>query len=411
MRTGSLGSATALRFCLAIGSVLVALLAVWICHIDAWAGPGGNKAGGNNNAAASKKSKRSKKSDKSKKSAKDKKDHSDLDRDGDVDLDDLRLFAERRVEEDWDQVDWTTWIDENSRWDKHYYRLFAFIREYFSLDTATDPLRVVHGLMRPTRLAIDTEYRMFVTDPGAGAVFFLDGDRQITAELRGFEAPLGIAVDGSHRIYVGEDVRDCVEVYDTSGRKLLSIGETLIRKPVDLDIGPDGNLYVADAEASVVWVFDLAGRHLRTIRKGMLGQPIAVDVAVRTDSAGVDVTEVYVLDKSDYCVKVYDTDGKFLRYFGGFPDKSGWWNVTWDWEGKFVSPQSVFLDPDGKLHVLDVYLMNVQVLDAVDGAYVEDYGTVGNGLGEFRLPLDIERTELGKVLVTDADLSRVEVIR
>ena len=170
---------------------------------------------------------------------------------------------------------------------------------------------------------------------------------------------------------------------------------------MDIDIDDDDLVYVADPEASVVWVFDTLGNHVRTIRRGLLAEPVAVLVATRENELLQPVEEVYVLDKKDYFVKVYDTEGKLLRFFGGFPTSSGWWVKTWDSDGHLVSPQSLFMDADAKPHVLD----------PVDGSYDSRYGAVGDADDEFRLPLDIETNSDGQTLVTDSQRARVGVIR
>jgi DNA-binding beta-propeller fold protein YncE len=340
------------------------------------------------------------------------KDHSDIDEDGDVDLDDLKEFSRTKLETDWAAIDWPSWVvdPDNQRWDKHYHRLFLFIYDYWDIDSG-DPLAVKNKIVRPTRIAMKPNDEMWVTDPGVGSVFLLNSSLQRIGELRGLDQPLGIALDSSGRLYVGDDERDRIEVFEPTGRFVRSFGAGLIRKPVDIDIHK-GLVYVADAEAGVVWVFDTLGEHKRTIRKGMLSSPIAVEVATRENEWLQLVDEVYVLDKNDHFCKIYDTKGVLKSFFGGFPqEEGGMWNSTWVWKGTLPSPQSLFLDDEGMLHVLDIYLQKVQILDPYDGSYVDHYGAVGSEAEQFKLPLDIAIDSEDRVLAADSQLARVEVIR
>ena len=81
-----------------------------------------------------------------------------------------------------------------------------------------------------------------------------------------------------------------------------------------------------------------------------------------------------------------------------------------NWRGRFVRPQSLAVDAQGRLHVADSYLNNVQILDADTGDYLGSYGAFGTGPGQLNLPLDILITSGGEVAVANAENHRVETI-
>jgi DNA-binding beta-propeller fold protein YncE len=139
---------------------------------------------------------------------------------------------------------------------------------------------------------------------------------------------------------------------------------------------------------------------------------MGVEVAYVDDGAGGTVGEVYVADKADYKVKVFDLSGTALREFGGFVKKEGWFNPTWVWQGMFVSLQSVAVDRLGRVHALDNYMNNVQIMDShnTESPYLSSYGDRGTAPGQLLMALDIVISDTGKVIVANTDNRRVEVI-
>ena len=58
--------------------------------------------------------------------------------------------------------------------------------------------------------------------------------------------------------------------------------------------------------------------------------------------------------------------GMGMSWFGGG-------STTWNWEGRFLGIQSLAFDQFGRLHALDSYQDNVQILDPVSGTYINHY--------------------------------------
>lgn len=277
-----------------------------------------------------------------------------------------------------------------------------------------DPLTVTHANNYPVRLALGPNDQLFVSDPKVKSIFIYDTiipnqPPQPTRELKGLYSPLGVAVDSAGFIYVGNAGIGNVEKYTPQGKLVATIGQGLIRAPVDLTLDWDNNLYVADSKSSVVWVFQPDGTLLRTLRNGGLKSPMAVEIAYYNDGTG-PIGELFVADKGNYLVKVFDLQGNLLRSLGGFPTKGGMMGTTWYWKSKFISLQSLAVDAQGNLHALDIYMNKIQILDPVTGVYIADYGEYGTGAGQLKLPLDIIINNAGDVIVANFDNRRVEVL-
>ncbi|MFO1522686.1 MAG: cadherin domain-containing protein [Kiritimatiellia bacterium] len=276
-----------------------------------------------------------------------------------------------------------------------------------ALLAAADPgggLAVFHPNREPTRIARGIDGQVAVSDPSQNSVFIYDGGLNLLGELKQLGTPLGVAVDGDGRIYVGNDDRDNVEVYDRSGNLIRSVGGGVLKKPSDLALDLAGNLYVADSEQDRVSVFDAAGTLLRHIGATGTGNgrfmfPVSLDIAYPAGAAG---GELVVADQGNGRVQVFDLAGTFLRKFGTKPTE-----FTTTWTNYFNSIQSVSVDDLGRIHALDAYLNKVQVFSP-EGVFAEAYGEFGTDPGRINLALDIVCAGDGRVLGANSGNGRVE---
>lgn len=345
----------------------------------------------------------------------------DLDKDGDVDIDDLQLFSQKWLDLNWDEVDWCEFVKSGTQAQKHLGELEEFIVEYFNCDQTeppeppSDPFEIVSSNDYPVRLAVGPDDNLYVTDFKAGSVFIYDANLVMTGQLKGLAKPLGVAVDESGNIFVGDSGSKTVEVYNAQGEKTATIGGGLIKMPNDLVFDNDGKLYVADSKNDTVWVFGPNGAIERSIGtsgdgNGQLKFPLAVEIAYYSDEFGLEVGELYVANQGSSLIQVFDLEGNFLRSFGGIVIEHGWWNIWYEWEGFFVSIQSLAFDDLGQLHALDCYMDKVQILDPVTGDYLNDYGEKGTASRQLNLPMDIVIDNFGQTIVAEARNKRVEVI-
>jgi DNA-binding beta-propeller fold protein YncE len=265
--------------------------------------------------------------------------------------------------------------------------------------TLVEPVDVLYA---PIRIAEASDGRLFITDSKSNSLFVLH-NLLTEAELQDLDRPLGVAVDATGNIYVGNDGRDNVEVYDPTGNKLRDIGTGTIQMPNDLALDLAGNLYVADSLANNVQVYAPTGELLRTIGDNLLEFPVSVTVAYSVPGGGGG--ELYVADQGHAKIQVFDLSGTPLRSYGQRLELE-----ETDWHGKFVQIQSLAVDQMGRLHVLDSALSNVQILDPLNGAYLDSYASMGTAEGLLYLPLDIVITAGNQTMVTNNGNHRIDMI-
>jgi hypothetical protein len=332
--------------------------------------------------------------------------HSDLNRDGVVDLEDLELYAAKRLGGSLESIDWCAWLASPHKRDKKLVELRSFASDSFGC-SGGGKLAVLNRNDEPTRAALGPDGRLYVTDSGVGSVFIYDADLNVEGELANLDRPFGVAVDRDGNIYVGSEGSQRVEIYDAGGSFRAAWGEGEIRMPNDLAFDPHGHLLVLDSAVRRVWVYDASGARVRTIGSAGKGSgrfdfPISLVVGPADGGTGTEVDAVYVADQGQSLIHVFDLEGTLLRAFGGKPS-FGYVG------GKFVRLQSLQMDPQGRLHALDSRLAAIQVLTR-SGAHIVDYGEYGPDPGQLRLPLDIVALPGGGTAVVNHGHRRVEVI-
>jgi hypothetical protein len=314
---------------------------------------------------------------------------SDLNKDGVVDLEDLILFSQKVLGEDWSTVDWCGWAQDPGKHKKHAKSLIEFVRGYFQCDPPPeDPLAIRNSNDSPTRVAWSQDgQRLYVTDAKVGSVFIYNSEITLTAEITGIGKPLGIEVDSLGNLYVGSDTQNEVEVYGPDGLKTGTIGAGSIQMPNDLVLGPDGLLYVVDSRTDRVVVFEpTLDTFVRAIGEGQFRFPAAL---------AIQGQELFVADQGNFSVKVFDLQGTFLRSFMSKSD--GWFR--YQWQGRCIRLQSLAFDGQGRIHTLDSHFGIIQILDPA------------NGGGKLQLPMDLDINLLGEVAVSDIGRRLIETFK
>ena len=275
-------------------------------------------------------------------------------------------------------------------------------------------------LLYPTRVSWTANGGYYVTDSKVNALFIHDGEGNLTGQLRGLNQPLAVTSDAKGRIYVGNNGRNNVEIYSAGGVLLRVIDNGNLMMPNDLALDREQNLYVLDSQSRMVKVYNPDGVFLRRIGNAGSGDgqftfPIAMAVNYRLVD-DVEVGEIFVADKKSSRIQVFDLAGNYLRSFGGPVEESSggmmsWFSggSTWVWEGRFVGIQSLAFDQHGRLHALDSFQDNVQILDPVTGAYIDHYSAFLEDTGA-HLQLDIDISPEGRVIMTNVATRSVELI-
>lgn len=301
-------------------------------------------------------------------------------------------------------------------------------------DSASDrsEYRVVHGwpilpegyiLGQTTGVAVDSRNNVFVfhragrewtesfpSEPiSVSTIEVFDGTSGMLLASWGkdfFIMPHGLTIDESDNVWVTDVGRHQVFKFTHDGRLLLTLGtagvpgadSTHFNLPTDIAVLSDGSFYVSDGYGnSRVVKFSPAGEfQFQWGTKGVGPGQFDLPHGITTDANG----NVYVADRSNARVQVFDAKGEFL---------SEWKNT------QLGRPYSVAIGKTGDAFVVDGGDQPEAPPDrsgafrlSLDGNIEKAFGRFGNYDGQFRLAHDIAVASDGSVYVVDAWGMRVQ---
>jgi DNA-binding beta-propeller fold protein YncE len=187
----------------------------------------------------------------------------------------------------------------------------------------------------------------------------------VIARAVGMLGPRDIAIDAEGLLYVTDTDRNRIVVLNPQGEEVRTIGGDApnggsepgqLRQPWGVAIGPDGNLYVADTWNHRVQVFNPEGEWLRGWgHEGLPAQDPSPDAfwGPRDIAVGADGT-VYVADTGNKRVRVYTSEGEWLRDIGT-PGAA---------LGQVDEPSGLAINPvSGHLYVAEAWNQRIQTFD------------------------------------------------
>ena len=170
----------------------------------------------------------------------------------------------------------------------------------------------------------------------------------------------GVTVDRQDHVWIFTRADPPVQVYDAPGKLLQTWGEEVFGAALKtmtahgIRIDGRGNVWLADVGNHVIWQVSSQGKVLRTL--GTLGE-VGCDekrLSKPTDMAVTPQGDVFVSDGyGNARVVHYDAQGKFVKAWGQLGTAPG----------EFSLVHAIALDSQGRLYVADRNNARVQVFD------------------------------------------------
>jgi hypothetical protein len=185
--------------------------------------------------------------------------------------------------------------------------------------------------------------------------------RELGQDVYGFNAAIGLRVDPQDNVWTIDEGANQVVKFDQQGRVALVLG----RKPESINVrarggGPGGGGRGAPAGAGRGG----GGRGGALPGAGVPGSSFSSPADVTWDSAG----NIYIADGIDTNNRVakFDKDGKFITH----------WGSTGSGPGQFEGVKALAIDHQGNVYVADRGNKRIQVFDA-NGTFKSEFGGIG----------------------------------
>ena len=209
-----------------------------------------------------------------------------------------------------------------------------------------------------------------------------------------FSNPRGLAFDANNHLYVVDSDYQKVQKFDINGRYLLHFGKSgsgdgELNNPVGITVYND-RVFVVDRSNSCISVFQCDGQFIHTIGSGQLSYPH--DIVVTNNN------QVLVADYGNHCISIFTLDSNYVGKIGTEGSNMG----------QLSGPSGVTVDLNGFTMVTEKGNHRVSVFDK-DGVFLYWLGSSGSNAGQFLSPYGIACSPNGSVYVSDTNNKRIQI--
>ena len=258
-------------------------------------------------------------------------------------------------------------------------------------------------LISPYAIAIDQDYKLYVTDTSAGIVHIFNLPKREYSQFgkiskkESLQKPVGITVIGNW-VYVVDSMLHKVFIFDNKGKYLFSFGDDKLIRPSGITHSKDKKeVFVADTAGHTIIAFTSGGKFItkigsRGIEPGLFNFP----TQLCSDNNG----RIYVSDTLNYRIQVFSNQWVPQIIFG----KQG------DRPGNFAHPCGIATDSYDNIYVADRQFENIQIFNS-QGQILMAFGHEGTQPGQFWLPSGICTDDHNRIYVADSFNKRIQVFQ
>jgi DNA-binding beta-propeller fold protein YncE len=205
-----------------------------------------------------------------------------------------------------------------------------------------------------------------------GAYKEVDNWAQLPKELNSdWGEVAGVDVDGKGNVYAFlREPSPRILVFDANGKFLRTMAQDAFDSPHSLRILRDGNIWLADRRLQQIFKYDTAGKLLWSLgQKGVVGDENSKTTFHNVaDMVLAPNGDIFVADGeggNNRIVK-FSKDGTFVKS----------WGTRGSGQGQFQTPHCIAIDATGRVWVCDRNNNRIQVFDQ-DGKFLEEMKQFG----------------------------------
>jgi DNA-binding beta-propeller fold protein YncE len=187
----------------------------------------------------------------------------------------------------------------------------------------------------------------------------------------------GVDVDAHDNVYVFQRSEAMpIMVFDRNGHFLRTFGQGVFKQPHFLRVDPSGDIWVTDRQNIQAYKFSSDGKLLMTLgKKGVPGDNTSQDAFNGVaDVAVAKNGDIFIADGEGVNTRVvkFSKDGTFIKWWGGKGTEPGQFNV----------PHSIAVDSQDRIYVADRSNNRIQIFDST-GKFLDQWTNFGTPWGLF----------------------------
>ena len=199
----------------------------------------------------------------------------------------------------------------------------------------------------------------------------VEGWAQFPAGFTKWSPVSGVDVDVHDNVYVFQRSEAMpIMVFDRNGKFLRTFGQGVFKQPHFLRVDPSGEIWVTDRQNVQAYKFSSDGKLLMTLgKKGVFGDNTSQDAFNGVaDVAVAKNGDVFIADGEGATTRVvkFSKDGMFIKWWGGKGTEPGQFNV----------PHSIAMDSKGRIYVADRSNNRIQIFDQ-EGKFIDQWTNFG----------------------------------
>ena len=268
-------------------------------------------------------------------------------------------------------------------------------------------------LERALDISVNSKNQVFIADPGLNNVVIFDFvannirllSRDEKAEDK-LQQPVAVALGENGLVYVGDNGKKQIVVYDVNGKKQRSFAvQPKLESVGGMAVNPESNrLYVADTRGHKIGVFDLQGNYITSFgKRGEQDGEFLYPFPLRFNRRN----ELIVGDTMNARIQIFDANGKFLRKFGNRGDGPQDFQVL---KGVAVDSDDNIYVTDGKAHKVSIFSNNGDYLLTFGGMF-STLVAGKDAMGGFVMPQGIFIDANDRIYVVDQMNHRFQVFQ
>lgn len=200
---------------------------------------------------------------------------------------------------------------------------------------------------------------------------------QFPAGITKWGSATGVDVDAQDNVYVFHRNESMpIVAFDSHGKFLRGWGGGMFKTTHFLRVDPFGNVWVTDRGYMQAFQFNSEGKLLMTLgKKGITGDNSSQDAFNgMADLAVAKNGDIFIADGEGPNTRVakLSKSGEFIKWWGGKGTGAGQFNV----------PHSIAIDSKGRLYVADRSNNRIQIFDQ-EGKYLDQWTNFGTPWGLF----------------------------